>query len=85
MPPRARACFVRLSGVYSWWVWRAGSVGLIAGGSFGSFGTVPPLRLLADELPRDTDAVATQLLPELGGARVGDEDHGHDLLLCDVI
>ena len=50
-----------------------------------SFGTVPPLRLLANELPRDTDAVATQLLPELGGARVGDKDHGHDLLLCDVI
>ena len=39
-----------------------------------AFGAVPALSLLPDELPRDADAVATQLLPELGGARVGDED-----------
>ena len=29
--------------------------------------------------------MASQFLPELWGAAVGYEDHGHDLLLCDVI
>ena len=50
-----------------------------------SLRTVPSLRLFAYELPRDSDTVATQFLPELRGTRVGDEDHGHDLLLLSLI
>ena len=50
-----------------------------------TLGSVPPLRLLSDELPGDPNAMATQLLPELGGAAVGDEHHGHHFLLGDVV
>ena len=47
--------------------------------------SVPALGFLADELPRDAYTVAAQFLAELGGVAAADEDHGHDLLLRDVV
>ena len=48
---------------------------------FATLRSVPTLRLFPDELPCDPDTMATQLLPELWGAAVGDEYHRHNLLV----
>ena len=53
-----------------------------------------PTRLLASAVTSGTQpirpdpslgAMALQLLPELWGSAMRDKNHGHDLLLCDVV
>ena len=46
---------------------------------------VSALGFLMYELPGDAHVVVAQFLAEMRGATAVDEDHGHDLLLRDVI
>ena len=52
---------------------------------FTTLRPIPPLGLFSDELPRDADPVSPEVFAEPGGAAVGNEDHGHDLLLSNVV
>ena len=62
-----------------------GCVRLLVALFFATLRPVPPLGFFPDELPCYPHAMSSQLLAELWGAAVGDENHGHDLLLGDVI